>query len=232
MIRALWFFILAAGTLIVPGHAADNMKTVELEVCGAAVSVDLHPNAEQPQARPRNVNQSHMPGPADMADFLHAMYDYRGSRKLDVDGSVVVEGFAMRRSTERRDQGISCFDIDRMMKSMAEADRSNTYEKVERKPGVFWIKRSHLRDVPAGKGRTIESTWLVPVTDDIMLFFRVSLVDYGTSGTGDKVAWYQDAQSLQKRISDSLRVDVKRSAAGAGTPKKTGGEANGLFGRP
>ena len=189
--------------------AADYMKTFEVEVCGATVSMDLHPNMKQPGVRPKGLSEKDLPRPGDIYEFVHIMYDYRGSRKLEVDGSVIVVGTAVRRTIKRQEQGISFLDVDRLLANLKEAASEFDYEKVERGSGV-WIKRTKLRDVPPGQGRIFELEWLAPIKKDILLIFRVVLHDYATRGSRKNAAWYQDAEAMQRRIFESVQVRAER----------------------
>jgi hypothetical protein len=134
--------------------ATDYMKTFRVEVCGASVSMELHPNMTAPGVEPQNLSDSRIPNPGDIAEFVHVMYDYRGSRQFEMDGSLVVVGTVMRRTIKRRDRGISFFDIDRLLESMKETAPEFAYEKLERSSGA-WIKRTKLKDMPAGQGRNV-----------------------------------------------------------------------------
>jgi len=193
--------------------AADPMKNHRIEVCGAWVSLDLHPDTTEPSVRPRGVKAANLKRPGDITSFIHVMYDYKGSRKLNVDGSVIVVATVVRRTAEEIAAGGSTFDVDRLIARMVGTGSDLHYEKVER-DGETWIKRSKLRDVPAGEGRSVYLEWLVPITQEVLLLFQVELTDYGiTKKTPQAREWYAKAEAMQQRIFESLRVERPRPAA-------------------
>ncbi len=70
----VWILILAGflATAVVFG-AGDHMKSYSAEVCGASVTMDLHPDMTQPAVKPRAVDESDIPKPGDIDDFIHVM---------------------------------------------------------------------------------------------------------------------------------------------------------------
>ncbi len=199
--------------------AGDNMQSYHVEVCGAAVTMDLHPGMTQPAVLPRKVDDGDLPKPGAIDKFAYAMYDYKGSRKLDVDGSVIVSATAARRPAKEIAQGLSTFDIDHLIERMMAVDSESHYEKVERN-GDTWIKRTTLTDVAPGEGRTLKLEWLVPLTPEVLLIFRVELADYGiTKKKPEARKWYADAEALQKRIFESLQVERKHPSGNETPPQ-------------
>jgi hypothetical protein len=195
---------------VVACGVTDHMKSYSREICAARVTFDLHPDAAQPAVQPQSVSDDRIPRPGDIFEFVHLMYDYKGSWQLEMDGNVVVVGTVMRRTVKRREEGISFFDIDRLFESMKNATPGFDYQKVGRSGGT-WIKRTKLKEVPAGQGRNVEMEWLVPLREDILLIFRVALLDYATRGSQRDAKWYQNAEAMQQRIFESLQVALKQA---------------------
>lgn len=198
---------------IVTFGASDYMKSYTADICGAVFMIELHPDMRQPAVIPRNVAKGEITNPGDISTFLRAAYEYRRAWHATSDGRVIVHAIASRRTDKEAVDGLSFFDIDQLLERMVNLGSDFQYEKVERN-GRTWIKRTKVKDVPAGQGRTMEMQWLVPIQEDILIVVGVALHDYATKGSQRDLKWYRNAEAMQKRIFESVQVGAIRPPAG------------------
>ena len=177
------------------------------DICGAVVEFSYDPHFVAPAVLRPAVASADLKQAGAMEEFAILSYEYREPWHPSPEGSVFVEARVMRRSERQRREHLVFSDPNALMESMKVAAPGFAYVRREQN-GVFWVERVKAADEEKGFGGIRE--WLIGISADELILFRVSIHMSGKPKTGEKTAWFAEAANLSTRIMESVMVMPER----------------------